>query len=78
MIVICIDRVRQVTANAMVTASSSKDIERNAYARALTGLTDARARIVANSNMADADRSRALAAIDMSITEMKGQIARLN
>ena len=78
MIVICTDRVRQVTANAMVTASSSKEIERNAYARALTGLTDARARIVANSDIADADRSRALAAIDMSITEMKGQIARFN
>ena len=78
MIVICTDRIRQATADAMVTASNTKDIERNAYTRALIGLTEARARIVANRDMADADRTRAVNAIDTSITEMRGQIARFD
>lgn len=78
MIVICTDRIRRATADAMVTMSNPKDIERAAYAHALNGLFDARTKVVADVGVADADRTRALAAIDASIGEMKGQLARFN
>ena len=75
-IVVCTDRIEKITADAMVTARNSGAIERNAYTQGLTGLTDARTRIVSDAGMSEADRSRALSAIDQSITEMRSQLAR--
>ena len=77
-IVVCTDRIEKITADAMVTARNSGAIERNAYTQGLKGLTDARTRIVSDAGMSEADRSRALSAIDQSITEMTGQLARID
>jgi beta-lactamase regulating signal transducer with metallopeptidase domain len=78
LIVICTDRIRRATADAMVTATSPRDIERTAYAHALAGLLDARTKAVADAGLNDADRARALGAIDTSIIEMRGQLARFD
>ena len=77
-IVICTDRIERVTSDAVATSVNSREIERTAYTKALDGLTTARTRIAANADMSEADRARALTAIDQSITEMKGQLARFN
>ena len=77
-IVICTDRIEKITAEAMVTARNSGAMERNAYTQGLKGLTDARTKIVSDAGMGEADRARALSAIDQSIVEMKSQLARMD
>ena len=77
-IVICTDRIQKVTADAMATAANSRDIERDAYGSALAGLLDARTKAAADAGMSDADRARALSAIDTSIVEIRSQLARFN
>ena len=75
-IVICTDRIRMVTASALATEANARTVEHDAYAQALAGLTDARARAVTDARMSDIDRTRALAGIDQAITEMSSQLAR--
>ena len=76
MLVVCTDRIRMIAASAAATAANASEVEHNAYASALTGLVDARAKVVANADLTAVDRTRALTAIDQSITEMKEQLAR--
>ena len=75
-IVICTDRIRMVTASALATEANARTVEHDAYAQALAGLTDARAKAVTDARMSDIDRTRALAGIDQAITEMRSQLAR--
>ncbi len=77
-IVVCTDRIEKVTVDAMVTARNSKATERDAYIQGLAGLIQARATVVADTSMSDADRARSLNGIDQSIAEMKGQLSGIN
>lgn len=75
-LIVCTDRIRMVTASAVAAEASARTVEHDAYAQALAGLVDARAKAVADTGLSDGDRIRALAGIDQAITEMRSQLAR--
>jgi beta-lactamase regulating signal transducer with metallopeptidase domain len=71
-IVICTNRIEKITENAARIAANSKDIERNAYRSALTGLRNARADMALKGN------NEALKAIDQAIAEIESDLAKVN
>ena len=77
LIVICRDRIELVTKRAREQADraaevamNSRDIERSARRAALDGVRQARAAILANTAMSEAQRAEALRGIDTAIAEL--------
>ena len=75
-IVICSDRIELVAAKGAAIAANSKDIERKAYASALTGLRAARENMLRSPEMGAEARAQALAGIDTAIAEVEADIAK--
>ena len=78
-IVVCTDRIAAAAAAAAkgaAIAANSKDIERNAYVHALSGLRDAKARMLAAPNMSTNERKQALFGIDTAIRELESDLAK--
>lgn len=77
-IVICTNRIEKVAREGAAIAANSREIERNAYRAALDGLRGARERMASNRSMADDARREALQAMDESIREIEGDLAKVN
>lgn len=78
MIVICTNRIERQAAQGAAMAANSADIERNAYAHALSGLRDARVRMLAATEMSADARKQALEEIDTAIKEVESDLAKVN
>ena len=74
-LVICTDETK-VRAEAAAMAANSKDIERNAYVHALSGLRDAKVRMLTSTDMSADERKQALFGIDTAIKEIEGDLAK--
>ncbi len=70
--VICLNRIQRLADNAAKLAANSRDIERNAYQQALTGLRHAREGADVR-NIPEASK-----AIDEAIAELEADLAKLN
>ncbi|WP_353204836.1 M56 family metallopeptidase [Sphingomonas sp.] len=66
-----------IAANGAAMAANSKTMERNAYTHALSGLRDARARMLASPGMSADERKRVLEGIDIAIKEIEGDLAKV-
>ena len=75
--IICSNRIAKVAAEGAAMAANSKDIERNAYVQALTGLLKARAEMVAHTSESDQKSVLALPAIDKAIAELESNLAKV-
>ena len=75
-IVICSNRIQKVADEGAAMAANSKDIERNAYAQALAGLRDAKARMLASTDMSADERKQALFGIDTAMKELESDLAK--
>ena len=73
-VIVCTDRIAKAQAHAAVIAANSKDMERNAYARALDGLRVSRARMM--QEMDGQERNAALAGVDTAMAELEAALAR--
>lgn len=71
-ILLCTDRIERAAA----MAANGKDIERDAYVRALGGLRDARARMTNAPDMSADQRKGALDGIDTAIRELESDLAK--
>ena len=76
-IIICTNRIEKVAAEGAAMGANSKDIERNAYVHALSGLRDAKARMLTSTDMGADERKHALDGIDTAIAEIEGDLAKL-
>lgn len=73
--IICTNRVETAAREGAEVAANSAEIQRNAMASAMAGLDSARATIAANRDMAEKDRTEALAAIEQARAEVREQMA---
>jgi len=76
--IICTNRIERVAREGAAIAANAKDIERNAYRSALAGLRSAQERMRADTRMAEDARREAIQAIDQSIKEIEGDLAKVN
>jgi len=81
-IIICTDRIENVTAKAAEMAANAAEmsinaaeIERNAYRSALSGLRAARMRVQSDAKLSAEERGEALSEIDESIREIEQDLA---
>jgi hypothetical protein len=77
-IIICTNRIEQAAREGAELAMNSKDIERNAYQSALSGLRSARENMSNNVELSGTHRAEALKAMDEAIREVEGDMARVN
>lgn len=76
-IIICNDRIAAAANKGAAMAANSANIERGAYAHALSGLRDARARMLRDTDMSAEARKHALEGIDTAIKEVESDLARV-
>lgn len=76
-IIICNDRIAAAASKGAAMAANSANIERDAYAHALSGLRDARARMLRDTDMGAEARKHALEGIDTAIKEVESDLARV-
>ncbi|WP_404369160.1 M56 family metallopeptidase [Sphingomonas sp. MMS24-J45] len=76
-IIICNDRIAAAASKGAAMAANSAHIERDAYAHALSGLRDARARMLSDTDMSAEARKHALEGIDTAIKEVESDLARV-
>ena len=73
--IICTDRIQRVAMTGAAEAGRSKEIQRQAYVKALVGLRGARDRIANNPSMTRDQKKDALEGIDGTIREMEATTA---
>lgn len=76
-IIICHDRIAAAANKGAAIAANSANIERDAYAHALSGLRDARARMLRDTDMSAEARKHALEGINTAIKEVESDLARV-
>ena len=76
-IIICNDRIAAAANKGTAIAANSANIERDAYAHALSGLRAARARMLSDTDMSTEARKHALEGIDTAIKEVESDLARV-
>ena len=77
-IIICTNRIEKLAREGAAMAANSQEIERKAYRSALDGLRNARERMASDRKMSEDARREALQAMDESIQEIEGDLAKVN
>ncbi|QNA84633.1 peptidase M56 [Sphingomonas sp. So64.6b] len=77
-IIICRNRIERVAREGAAVAMNSRDIERNAYQSALSGLRSARENMTRNVELSGIHRAEALKAMDEAIREVEQDMAKVD